>query len=467
MLPYKISDELTQEQYEKLVYILPKTSPVQVAIEPVRYYPYNDLACHVLGYVAMDNCQHDFKDAGAKIKTFVVKQAVGKTGVELSKDEALRGTPGYELWQVDTLGHQRELLESKMPEPGNPVMLSIDKNLQQVAEDALENYNHGCVIVMDVRNGEVLAMANRPSFNLNSLIPRISNEVYEDITSRLAWLNTATQGQFPTGSVFKIVMSLVFLKSGDVLRTDSVFCDGVTTIGGREFHCRNHPSGMQISFKEAIARSCNTFFYENATKIKRSRLIKEALRLGFSEKTGIELPYEKSGLVPTEVWKKAHGYGPWTGGDTVNLSIGQGYLLVTPLQMCCFTASFATNRLRTRPTIFLNGNFGYLPPKPDMGLDPEDREFIIDSMIEAVEHRSGRRARIDNLKIAGKTGTAQFFENGEKRNLAWFICFAPADNPEIAVTVMVQEKSKYDSYWGGINSAPIAKKVLEAYFDGK
>jgi penicillin-binding protein 2 len=466
LLPMKIAKNISQTDYEKLVYILPKHSPIRPSVDEIRCYPHGDLACHVLGYVVMEERECETKAFGENVKTFAVKCQVGKTGIELVKDDILHGTPGYELWQVDTLGNHRELLESESPKHGSSVMLSLDKNLQNVAESALGD-NRGCAIVMDVGTGEVLAMASKPSYDINSLIPRISHDAYEKITEQLGWANLATQGKFPLGSVFKLVSSIVFLKSGEVLQTDSVICDGVAEIGERRFHCRNHPLGMKITFGDAIARSCNTFFYENARKVRSNGLINEAIRLGFSEKTGIELPYEGNGFVPTEAWKKSRGFGAWVVGDTINLSIGQGYLLVTPLEVCCFTASIASNRLRTKPTIFVNGNGGNLPNTPNLGLSEEDYRFIVNSMVEVVESRTGRRAKLDNLKIAGKTGTAQFFDHGEKRNLAWFTCFAPVENPEIAVTVVVQEKSKLDSFWGGVNAAPIAKKILSAYFHRK
>jgi penicillin-binding protein 2 len=464
LLPMKIADDISQEVYERLMYILPKNSPMQLSMDEVRYYPYGDLACHIIGYVAMD--EYHGQSLDEKIKTFTTKCQMGKSGIELGADEVLRGIPGHELWQIDTLGMARTLLKSESPRHGSSIRLSVDKNLQGVVERALGD-NRGCAIVMNVRNGEILAMTSKPSYNINLLIPKISYDTYDQITSKGGWLNLATQGKFPLGSVFKLVSSIAFLQSGEVLGTDSVFCSGVTEVGGRKFTCKNHTSNIDITFEDAIARSCNTFFYENAKKVKKDRLIKTAIELGFSEKTGIELPHEGKGFVPTEAWKKAQGFGSWVGGDTLNLSIGQGYLLVTPIEVCCFTSSIAANRLRTKPTIFFNGNCGNLPNYPSLGLDEMDYNFRVNAMVEVVENRSGKHAKVENLKVAGKTGTAQFFDHGEKRNLAWFTCFAPVDDPEIAVTVMVQEKSQYDSYWGGTNAAPIAKKIIAEYFTKK
>jgi penicillin-binding protein 2 len=466
ILPMKIVGNISQQNYEKLVYVLPKNSPVRPSEDEVRYYPHGDLACHVIGYVVFDECDRGANDSAIDVKTFAVKRQIGKTGVELVKDDVLHGTPGYELWQVDMVGNYRELLEYECPKHGSSVMLSIDKNLQSVAESALED-NRGCAIVMDICSGEVLAMASKPSYDVNLLIPRIPSDVYGEIAKQIGWMNLATQGRFPLGSIFKLVSSIVFLKSGEVLRTDSVRCEGVLEVGDRKFHCHNHQPGLEVTFGDAIAMSCNTFFYENARKVESNGLIREAIALGFSEKTGIELPYEGTGFVPTAAWKKSHGFGNWMVGDTINLSIGQGFFLATPLEVCCFTASIAANRLRTKPTIFLNGNNWNLPSCPSLGLSDDDYKFIINSMVEVVESKTGRRAKLDNLKIAGKTGTAQFFDHGEKRNLAWFTCFAPVENPEIAVTVVVQEKSQFDRFFGGVNAAPIAKKILLEYFSKK
>jgi penicillin-binding protein 2 len=465
LLPMVLADDISQEDYEKLIYILPRNSPLQLAVDEVRHYPHDSLACHVIGYTVLDENSHDTQIFPEKVRTFAIKRQVGKAGIELAKDDILHGVPGYKLWQVDTMGRNRELLKSEEPKHGSSVMLSIDKNLQSAAEHAIED-NRGCAIVMSVRTGEILAMANKPSYNINLLTPKIFHSVYDEITAQQGWANLAMQGKFPLGSVFKLVSAMAFLKSGEVLQTDSVFCSGVTEIGERKFHCRNHQAGMTITFGEAIARSCNTFFYENAKKVKKNRIILEAVNLGFAEKTGIELPYEGAGFVPTEEWKKSRGFGNWVLGDTINLSIGQGYLLATPLEVCCFTASIATNRLRTKPTIFFNGNKGLLPNEPNLGLSDSDYNFLVTSMFEVVDAKTGtgRRAKLDGLKIAGKTGTAQFFEHGQKRNLAWFTCFAPADDPEIAVTVVVQEKNTNDSFWGGKNAAPIAKKILAEYF---
>jgi len=191
----------------------------------------------------------------------------GKSGIELEVDSALHGIPGHELWQVDTLGIARTFPKSENSQQGTSLRRSIDKTLENTVEQALRN-NRGCVIVMDVRNGEILAMASKPSYDFNLSVPRISYDVYHKITSEVGWLDPATQGKYPLGSVFKLVLSIAFLQSGEVLRMDSVFSRGVTEIGGRKFNCKNHAWRTDITFRDAIARSCNTFSYENAKRVK-------------------------------------------------------------------------------------------------------------------------------------------------------------------------------------------------------
>lgn len=465
LLPMKVGGNISQAEYEKLMWILPKDSPLQPAADEVRHYPCGELACHVIGYAPMDDGQRDAQGLAENVKTFAAKRQVGKAGIELAKDDVLHGASGYELWQVDTLGRNRELVEAEKPKRGNSVTLSIDRDLQSVAEEAF-GAGRGCAIAMDIKTGEILAMVSKPSYDINSLVPHISHDVYNEITEKSGWVNIGTQGKFPLGSPFEIVSALAFLKSGEVLQTDSVLCGSETEVGETKIHHKNHDLGETITFQEAIVRDCDTFFHENAKKIKVDRIIGEAIALGLAEKTGIELPYEGKGFVPTEAWKGSQGFGDWVPGDTMNLAVGRGYLLVTPLEVCCLTASVAANRLRTKPTIFLNGNDGPLPNEPGLGLGEDDYKFLVDSMVAAVDGDGelGLCAPLEGVKVAGKMGTVQSFEGGEKRKLAWFTCFAPADDPRIAVTVTVQEKSKGDSHWRERNAMAVAGEILGEYF---
>ena len=463
ILPMVLIRDLSTMEYAKLIEVLPVNSPLQISVDSARYYPYGKLACHTLGYVAATDDISADGFSGDNLSTFKIRGQVGKSGMEKYANDTLNGENGGEIWLVDTAGFQHELIARKVPVCGQNITLSIDIKLQDIVEDALGDIT-GCAIVMDVKTGEVLALASMPNYDLNELTPFLSQAVYDKIEADGAWFNQATQGLFPPGSVFKIFTAIEMLKY-DVIRYDDVTnCQGHITIGGRVFHCDNHSGHGNLDFKMAIANSCNIPFFIGAQKISANVLTRDAKRFGFAEPTGIELPHEATKmLVPTPEWKINKGYGHWVLGDSVNFSIGQGYLLMTPMQICCFTASVASNRLRTRPTLF-HTNKNIQTYKEGIGLSADDYKFLVDSLVAVVDKKTGRRAKIAAIDVAGKTGTAQFFERGKKRNIAWFTCFAPAYNPEIAITVINRERQDSDSFYGGSYCAPIAKKILEYYF---
>ncbi|MDR1433098.1 MAG: hypothetical protein LBI61_02025 [Puniceicoccales bacterium] len=460
LLPMKVAENISKAEYEKLVCALPKDSPVQPTIEEVRHYPCGELACHVIGYVAIGDDQFGEQESAESVKTFVGKRQVGRTGVELAKDDVLRGTPGYELWQVDTLGRNRDLLKAVAPKHGASVTLSIDGDLQSVAEMALGGAR-SCAVAMDVRTGEILVMASKPAYDVNSFVPRISHGAYDEIAAKSALINLAIQGKFPLGPVFELISAVAFLKSGEILRTDSIFCSGTAEIGGRKFFCKNHSPEMAVTFRDAIALGCGTFFREGAKRAKNGAVVDAAVAMGLSEKSGIELPYEGSGSVPIEEAEKLHG-----GGDAVNLSTARSHFLATPLEVCCLTASIAANRLRTRPTIFFCAGGESLQNGPDLGLSEDDYKFFVDSMVIAageVEIDEGGEL-LSGIGVAGKGGMAQFFDGGKSGNLWWFTCFAPAHDPRIAATVVVQESGECDPGGDGRSAALVAMEILREYF---
>jgi penicillin-binding protein 2 len=340
--------------------------------------------------------------------------------------------------------------------------LSIDRDLQAVAEQALATYT-GSAIVIDVNSGEILAMANSPSYDQNSLYPSISKGVFDRISEDAGWLNQATQGLFPVGSAFKLVSAVAFIKSEEIDVEEEWLCIGKYSNGGRQLRCNNHPRGERINLRLAIGKSCNTYVFDRAIRVGHWAIAREAKKFGLGSKTEIELPYEAGGmLIPDALWKREHNFGDWLPGDTLNLAIGQGFVRTTPLNMCCFTASLAKNRYKTKPTIFRAVE---KISAAEQCLPTDGHKFLVDAMVDCVEHYTGRRAKIDGIAVAGKTGTAQFKEFGRKRNLAWFTCFAPAYDPEIAVTVLIREREDDLNYYGGSHAAPVAKKILLKYFE--
>jgi penicillin-binding protein 2 len=382
-------------------------------------------------------------------------------------NDILSGTPGEEILSVDPAGFKSETTEFKKPEKGQDCQISLDLDLQQVAEASIGD-KIGSVIVLDVHSGEVLVMASKPNYDLSELSPRITNETFDKISAESGWLNRAIQGLYPPGSTFKLLSTIAFLKSGAATwdPADTETCSGSTMIGTRKFRCDNSRAHGHIGLQEAIKKSCNVYFYNRSQKCGINAISTEAHRFGFDVKTGLELPYETSKMiVPTKNWKTVRNLGPWLGGDSANTSIGQGYLRVTPLQMACFTASVARNEIRTIPHIIHKKN---RPSQSGcfekIGLDNRDYAKLLLAFEAAVKSGTCWRASVDGLRIAGKTGTAQVWENGKKRNVAWFIGFAPVDAPQIAIAIALQEKSESDSYYGSTHAAPIAKDIMEHYF---
>ncbi len=463
LLPITLINELTLEEYDKLINYLSINSPVQIRAGSTRFYPNDQLACHVLGYTVLEENHENYND---HIYTFSTRQQNGKTGVEKSANEVLRGSNGFESWLVLPTGEKRSLEERIETRNGDNIFLSIDSELQCIAENALERYV-GSVVVIDVRTGEVLVMANSPAYNPNALYPKISTIVFNEINERFAWLNQAIQSLFPPGSVFKLLSAISFLKSENFNPDEKLVCNGIFYNGTHKMRCNNHRYGEEIDLHLAIGKSCNTYIFDRAAKLGGKYIALEAKNYGLDRPTSIDLPFETQGMIiPDADWKRKHGLGGWSRGDTLNLSIGQGYTLVTPLGLCCFTASLATNRQYIIPTIFRRDeSFETKFLKDKTYLSDDVYYYVLDSMIDCVEKYTGRRAKLGDIVVAGKTGSAQFKENGKKRNIAWFSCFAPAYDPEIAVTVMIREDRDDQNYHGGSEAAPIARLILRKYFN--
>ncbi|MDR3143632.1 MAG: hypothetical protein LBT57_02155 [Puniceicoccales bacterium] len=469
LLPLLLFRDLSEREYAILVEKLPPNFPLRPYADSARYYPYGELACHVLGYAVSTQEVDGEGILDDTLLTFKPFGQMGRAGVELAQDSTLKGENGGEIWSVDPAGFQRELLEHQEPVPGKDLHLSLDRELQLVAEDALEG-RCGSALMLEIATGELLVMASRPSYDLNRLTPFIRPETFQEIEEQGAWFNRALQGLFPPSSTFKILVAMALLKGKYVDWHDTVDCPGYSQIGNRKFHCDSHRCHGTVHLFDAITRSCNVFFIEKTRSVGILPIIAEAKRFGLDQPTGIDLPYEtRRMLIPSPEWKKRRGFGPWLGGDTANTAIGQGYTLVTPLQMACFMASVARGKTKTQPSI-LHDPIRHLQSvdqgAEDIGLSPEDHSQLLQALESVVLSGTGRRAASRALHIAGKTGTAQVWLQGRKRNVAWFVGFAPIEKPEIAVAVEIQEQEDEDHFYGGKESAPIAKAMLEAYFLG-
>ncbi|MDR0679474.1 MAG: hypothetical protein LBF42_00290 [Puniceicoccales bacterium] len=463
MLPMTILNDLPAEECDKLIGILPITSPLQINANLTRHYPNGTLACHVLGYTVLTENQHPDKKYDDHVRTFVVREQVGRSGVEKCADHILAGEAGYENWTVDHMGNKNSLDKKVESEDGQAIYLSIDKNLQKVAEEALSPYV-GSAVVIDANSGEILALANSPSYDPNILYPSISKAIFDQISERNGWLNQALQGLFPMGSISKIIATVAFIKSEEVDANGEWLCTGIYECNRKSFKCNNHPHGERVNLKSALGKNCNTYMFDKALKVGHRAIIREWKKFGLGSKTEIGLPYgTNSWVISDTALQKKHKPDHWAPKDTFNLVIGQGYLLTTPLNVCCFTASLAKNRYRTRPTIFKSEK--KISDVYASCLSKKDHEFLVDAMVDCVENYSGRRAKINGLAIAGKTGTAKFKEHERKHGLAWFTCFAPAYDPQIAVTVLIHEQENTFTFHEESQAAHVAKKILLKYFN--
>jgi penicillin-binding protein 2 len=467
LLPMVIKNDLAQEQYARLIEQLPVDSPVQILVESARYYPCGRLAAHTLGFVVSSEQAYDESEiiGSDELRTFTIKGKTGRTGLELSLDDRLQGTPGGEIWIVDPSGYQQRRIEFKAPVKGDDIVTSLDIDIQKAAENALGEKT-GAIVAMDVKTGEVLAMASEPDYDLNDLSPFIPTSVYNDIRDRGAWINRAVQGLYPPGSTFKMVTAIAGFMTGKMTDAETINCPGYLEIGGRKFYCDEREGHGDIQFRRAISESCNVFFYTIGLRVGIDALSTTARMMGFDKPTGVELDNETHRtVVPDPAFKKRRFKESWFGGDTANVSIGQGYLLVTPLQMCAYTASLARGMTTTKPTLLkVDAQHPHDLGGTRLPIRADQYQAIMDGMRECCETGTGRLAQKKvNMNVSGKTGTAQIMINGTESTIAWFVCFAPSDDPQIAIAVMIEGTEPGDNLFGGSTSAPMARTVLQAW----
>lgn len=465
-LPYPIIEDLTDEQYTILAEKLPVDSPVQVYCDSVRSYPNGSVAAHILGYIRKEDKADTTGIDGEDLRTYFFEGKVGRTGVERFFDETLKGVNGMQIWVVDPQGFQYDLVQEISPKKGQSLSLSLDLDMQKTAEKAFGT-RRGALVAMDIYTGEVLAMVSKPDYDLNDLSPSIPPSVFNEIEKNGAWLNRAMQASYPPGSTFKLVSTIAAMRAETLDPHECVNCKGFVMVGNRKFPCNSRWGHGEVDLEKAISKSCNVYFYEKGEEASIEFISDTARIFGLDEKTEVNLPFENAKvLVPDRQYKKDNFLGSWTMGDTANTSIGQGYLLQTPLQMACFISSLARKETRTKPSITREilgaTDATYHNAKP-LPISDENYKVIVEAMKKTVTEGTGKSARSDIVEIAAKTGTAQFKVAGKPVNLAWIVAFAPADKPEIAMAVMVEGDSVGDVS-GGLTTGPIAKEVFESYF---
>lgn len=471
LLPYTLVDSLTESEYARLIENLPVRSPLEVYASNVRSYPYGSAAAHTLGYVRPDTEVEADGFPGEDLTTFKMKGSKGRDGLEKWFDAQLQGEAGGRIYRVDPSGYKiNPPLEVRAPKQGKHLTTSIDIDLQLAAEKEIGD-QEGSAVALDVRTGEVLVLASKPDYNLNDWYPRMTPEKYKIIQEKGAEVNRAVNGLYPPGSTFKILTSIAGLRRGTITPDQPIVdCDGVLRKYNGRFVCYNgREHHHEILLSESIALSCDIYFYEAGWRTTPDELAAEARRFHLNQHTGIELVESTRSIIPDSEWKRSRFGEKWYPGDTANMAIGQGFVGVTPLQMACFVASVARGEVFTQPTLVHQHN---RPPlrTESIGLTLAQRTALFDGMEGCVTHGTGKlinsvpENRIPGIKILGKTGTAQV---PGKKNVAWFICFAPRENPEIALAVNIVGDTAGEELSGGRYAAPVASMIMKKYFEKK
>lgn len=478
--PIPIRGNLTEEEQAVLAVNAPRFRGARVEKIMERYYPLVETASHVIGYVGRIDAR-DLEQLDKDEYTGTIY--IGKTGVEAFHEKRLHGKAGYQLIEVDAHGKQQKMLRKEAPVGGQDLFLGLDINLQIFAEKLLKN-ERGSIVAIDPNNGEVLALASVPTFDPNLFINGISQKDYSmlrDDADRPLF-NRALQGTYPPGSTIKPMVGVAGLIEGVITPGSRVFDPGFFRLQGQQhaFRCWNKRGHGSVDLKYAIQQSCDTYFYDLAYRMGIERFSSGMRQFGFGEKTGIDLPSEASGLMPSKEWKEKRHKRSWFPGDTVNIGIGQGYWLATPLQLAHATTIMANRGVRLKPHVLRgvrtarNQEESILKPEPFPTIQAKPNYWSL--TIQGMENvmRPGGTARAAavgaDYRIAGKTGTAQVFGlAGGKYNAgriakrlrdhALFVGFAPADNPKIAVAVIVENAM----HGGGSTAAPLARKLMDAY----
>jgi len=438
---------------------------IEVQVEPLRRYPNGSLAAHLLGYAGEIN---DSEVDSLTEQGYQPGDLYGRTGVERSYEEILRGHDGAEYVVVNAMGKRVSTLSGEPPRPpvaGHDLVLTLDLKVQRALELAMRNVAKGAAVVIDPRDGGILALVSRPAFNPNEFSHGLSYERWDELNSAAAnpLLNRAIQGMYPPGSTFKIVSMMAALRAGVVNPgTRLQPCSGRFTFGTRSFGCWNHAGHGSLDLIQALEKSCDVYFYQVGLALGLPHLEEAAHDFGLGERTGVDLPQERRGLVPTTSWyDQRFGAGRWSKGLLLNLAIGQGELLVTPIQLALLCAESANGGRALRPHIVreVRGVKDFHTPKPvQSGFDASDRAWsaLHEAMRGVVDDGTATLARVPGIAVAGKTGTAQ---NPHGKDHALFVCYAPADQPAMAMSFVVE-----NSGHGGTICAPIAGEVIRRVF---
>lgn len=467
--------KLTQLQVAKFSvdkYLYPG---IEVVARLTRNYPYKDLLAHVLGYVGLINERHAKHLDKTKYRgTYYV----GKTGIEKYYEAILHGAIGYNKVETNSRGMPIRILSSTLPSPGQDLQLTLDIKLQQAATKALGK-NNGAVIAIDPASGDILALVSKPSFDPNLFVQGIDAKQFSKLqtSQENPLFNRAISGQYPPGSVIKPLIALLGIEEGAINKRTQIYDPGWYKLNNdsRLFRDMKRSGHGWTNIDKALYESCDTFFYSLSHKLGIDKIQLFLRKFGLGSVTGVDLIGESAGLIPSRHWKRRVKQQPWYPGETLNIGIGQGFMLTTPIQMAYVTATIANRGKRFTPKLLT----GAAKPLPSVTINQQQNwNTVIKAMHKVIVHSRGtahRELYKMPFSIAGKTGTAQVFglkqdkkqealqKKLQKSTLklkdhSWFIAFAPVDNPQIALVVLIEH---------GHSSVKVARKVLSAYFKGK
>ncbi len=443
---------------------------LSILVRPKRFYPQGSEMTHVLGYVAQANEEELNADS-----RLALGDNIGKLGLEYVLEDVLRGRKGLKECEVDAAGRTMTENELTVPEAGENVVLSIDLELQKVATEALKPHA-GAVVVLEPDTGKVLALVSEPSYDNNAFVDGIGMAAWKSLLAnpRHPLQNRSIQSTYPPGSVFKLLMGACGLYHHAVRPGDSVFCPGSYRLGNRVFRCWKRSGHGKVDLRRALVESCDVYFYKLGEDLGIAKISEFAKACGFGKATGIALPHEKNGLIPDSAWKWKRYGRPWQKGETLNVAIGQGSVLVTPLQVAVYLSALVNGGRLVRPSLLKDGpvlSNGLLP------FDDRTGTLIREAMIDTVEdpHGTARRLRMKGCRIGGKTGTAQVVNLQEKyekketheipyrmRDHAWMASFGIQGDRKYVVVAMVEHGGH-----GGSDAGPVVRAVYEYLFDGK
>jgi penicillin-binding protein 2 len=448
---------------------------VTLRIRPRRSYVGNGMAAHLLGYIGEIGRR---QLAVHKEKGYGMGDEIGQFGLERGWEEYLRGQSGGQQVEVDAVGRRVRVLHEVEDAPGYSLRLTLDRDLQEAAYRALEG-KEGAIVALEVHTGAILALVSTPSFDPNHFARGITSEEWRSLAGDPAHPlnNRAVQGQYPPGSIFKIVLALAALEEEEIQHDTPIYCRGGFPLGNRVFRDWKKEGHGEVDLHKGLVHSCDVYFYQVGMRLGVDRIARYARMLGLGTPTGVSLDHEKAGLIPDSEWKKRRFGQPWFPGETPSISIGQGYVTVTPLQMANLMAAVANGGTLYRPWFVrsveaLDGRVvrEYGPEKiRDLPVRKSSLEIVRRALKDVVDSGTGGQARSKLVGIAGKTGTAQVAEMRGKylkseqlayavRDHAWFVSYAPAEDPEIAVVVLVEHGGH-----GGSAAAPLAKQVIEKH----